>query len=139
MRNSESARLKVNDHDGNPIEIAAVVVWRVVDTAEAVFQVDDYQNFVKVQTESAVRNLATSYTYDTHDDTQMSLFRLVLGQVVINDHPDHAWVACRCRTRDKFCFRVVMTDDHDHLVLGVVEPSQRVDRVAEHFLFVSSR
>ena len=69
VRNFESARLKVNDHDGNPIEIAAVVVWRVVDTAEAVFQVDDYQNFVKVQTESAVRNLATSYTYDTHDET----------------------------------------------------------------------
>ena len=68
VRNFESARLKVNDHDGNPIEIAAVVVWRVVDTAEAVFQVDDYQNFVKVQTESAVRNLATSYTYDAHED-----------------------------------------------------------------------
>src|SRR5436190_5199305 len=73
VRNFESARLKVNDHDGNPIEIAAVVVWRVVDTAEAVFQVDDYQNFVKVQTESAVRNLATSYTYDTHEDHTMSL------------------------------------------------------------------
>ncbi|MEO7271151.1 MAG: SPFH domain-containing protein [Vicinamibacterales bacterium] len=73
VRNFESARLKVNDHEGNPIEIATVVVWRVVDTAEAVFQVDDYQNFLKVQTESAVRNLATSYTYDTHDDTQMSL------------------------------------------------------------------
>ena len=73
VRNFESARLKVNDHDGNPIEIAAVVVWRVVDTAEAVFQVDDYQNFVKVQTESAVRNLATRYTYDTHEDHTMSL------------------------------------------------------------------
>src|SRR6476620_7614298 len=73
VRNFESSRLKVNDHEGNPIEIAAVVVWRVVDTAEAVFQVADYQNFVKVQTESAVRNLATSYTYDTHDETQMSL------------------------------------------------------------------
>jgi regulator of protease activity HflC (stomatin/prohibitin superfamily) len=73
VRNFESAKLKVNDHDGNPIEIAAVVVWRVVDTAEAVFQVDDYQNFVKVQTESAVRNLATSYTYDTHDEHTMSL------------------------------------------------------------------
>jgi len=73
VRNFESSRLKVNDHDGNPIEIAAVVVWRVVDTAEAVFQVDDYQNFVKVQTESAVRNLATSYTYDTHDEQTMSL------------------------------------------------------------------
>jgi len=73
VRNFESARLKVNDHEGNPIEIAAVVVWRVVDTAEAVFEVDDYQNFVKVQTEAAVRNLATSYQYDAHDETQMSL------------------------------------------------------------------
>jgi regulator of protease activity HflC (stomatin/prohibitin superfamily) len=73
VRNFESARLKVNDHEGNPIEIAAVVVWRVVDTAEAVFEVDDYQNFVKVQSEAAVRNLATSYQYDAHDENQMSL------------------------------------------------------------------
>jgi regulator of protease activity HflC (stomatin/prohibitin superfamily) len=73
VRNFESARLKVNDLEGNPIEIAAVVVWRVVDTAEAVFQVDDYQNFVKVQSEAAVRNLATSYTYDAHEEAQMSL------------------------------------------------------------------
>ena len=73
VRNFESARLKVNDQDGNPIEIAAVAVWRVVDTAEAVFHVDDYQNFVKVQTEAAVRNLATSYTYDAHVEGQMSL------------------------------------------------------------------
>ena len=73
VRNFESARLKVNDRDGNPIEIAAVAVWRVVDTAEAVFHVDDYQNFVKVQTEAAVRNLATSYTYDAHLEGDMSL------------------------------------------------------------------
>lgn len=73
VRNFESARLKVNDNEGNPIEIAAVVVWQVVDTAEAVFQVDDYNNYVKVQSEAALRNLATSYTYDTHDDSQMSL------------------------------------------------------------------
>ena len=73
VRNFESARLKVNDNEGNPIEIAAVVVWQVVDTAEAVFHVDDYNNYVKVQSESALRNLATSYTYDTHDDSQMSL------------------------------------------------------------------
>jgi regulator of protease activity HflC (stomatin/prohibitin superfamily) len=73
VRNFESARLKVNDLEGNPIEIAAVVVWRVVDTAEAVFEVDDYQNFVKVQTEAAVRNLATSYKYDAHEADQMSL------------------------------------------------------------------
>jgi regulator of protease activity HflC (stomatin/prohibitin superfamily) len=73
IRNFESSHLKVNDNEGNPIEIAAVVVWRVVDTAEAVFEVDDYNNYVKVQTEAALRNLATSYTYDTHDEAQMSL------------------------------------------------------------------
>jgi regulator of protease activity HflC (stomatin/prohibitin superfamily) len=73
VRNFESGRLKVNDHEGNPIEIASVVVWRVVDTAEAVFQVDDYQNFVKVQTESAVRNLATRYKYDAHEEGEFSL------------------------------------------------------------------
>ena len=73
VRNFESAKLKVNDHDGNPIEIAAIVVWRVTDTAEAVFQVDDYQNYVKVQTEAAVRNLATSYAYDSHQDDRLSL------------------------------------------------------------------
>jgi regulator of protease activity HflC (stomatin/prohibitin superfamily) len=73
VRNFESGRLKVNDNEGNPIEIAAVVVWRVVDTAEAVFEVDDYNNYVKVQTESALRNLATSYPYDAHDEQTMSL------------------------------------------------------------------
>jgi regulator of protease activity HflC (stomatin/prohibitin superfamily) len=73
IRNFESARLKVNDQEGNPIEIAAVVVWRVVDTAEAVFEVDDYQNFVKVQTEAAVRNLATRYRYDAHEEGEVSL------------------------------------------------------------------
>ena len=73
VRNFESAQLKVNDHDGNPIEIAAIVVWRVTDTAEAVFKVDDYENFVKVQTEAAVRNLATSYPYDAHQDDRLSL------------------------------------------------------------------
>ena len=73
VRNFESAQLKVNDTDGNPIEIAAIVVWRVVDTAEAVFEVDDYENYVKVQTESAVRNLATHYPYDAHIEGQLSL------------------------------------------------------------------
>jgi len=73
VRNFESGRLKVNDNDGNPIEIAAVVVWRVVDTAEAVFEVDNYENYVKVQTEAAVRNLATRYTYDAHEENQTSL------------------------------------------------------------------
>jgi regulator of protease activity HflC (stomatin/prohibitin superfamily) len=73
VRNFESGKLKVNDNEGNPIEIAAVVVWKVVDSAEAVFHVDDYNNYVKVQSESALRNLATSYTYDAHDEAQMSL------------------------------------------------------------------
>ena len=73
VRNFESSKLKVNDHDGNPIEIAAVVVWRVVDSAEAIFQVDNYDNFVHVQSEAALRNLATGHPYDAHNDGQMSL------------------------------------------------------------------
>jgi SPFH domain / Band 7 family len=73
VRNFESGHLKVNDIDGNPIEIAAVVVWKVVDSAEAVFEVDDYENYVHVQTEAALRNMATSYPYDAHEEQQMSL------------------------------------------------------------------
>src|SRR5262245_61951800 len=73
VRNFESTPLKVNDADGNPIEIAAVVVWKVVDTAEACFEVDDYKNYVKVQSEAAVRNLATRYPYDAHQEHQVSL------------------------------------------------------------------
>jgi len=73
VRNFESSRLKVNDNDGNPIEIAAIVVWQVVDTAEAVFCVDDYENFVQIQSESALRQMAQSYAYDAHDDTKASL------------------------------------------------------------------
>jgi regulator of protease activity HflC (stomatin/prohibitin superfamily) len=73
VRNFETSKLKVNDLDGNPIEIAAVVVWHVVDTAEAVFQVDSYENFVQVQSESALRTMATSYAYDSHTEGQMSL------------------------------------------------------------------
>ena len=80
VRNFESSKLKVNDQDGNPIEIAAVVVWRVVDTAEAIFMVDDYENFVHVQSESALRNLATQYPYDSHGDGQMSL-RMSVGEI----------------------------------------------------------
>jgi hypothetical protein len=72
-RNFESSKLKVNDLDGNPIEIASVVVWQVVDSAEAVYNVDDYESFVHIQTESAVRAMATSYPYDTHEDDKMSL------------------------------------------------------------------
>jgi regulator of protease activity HflC (stomatin/prohibitin superfamily) len=73
IRNFESAKLKVNDRDGNPIEIAAVVVWKVVDTAEAVFEVDSYENFVQVQSEAALRNLTTSYTYDAHVEGEVAL------------------------------------------------------------------
>jgi len=73
VRNFESQHLKVNDKEGNPIEIAAVVVWRVVDTAEASFEVDNYENYVHIQSEAAVRNLATSYPYDSHDEQVMSL------------------------------------------------------------------
>jgi regulator of protease activity HflC (stomatin/prohibitin superfamily) len=74
VRNFESGRLKVNDANGNPIEIAAVIVWRVVDTAEAVFEVDDYENYVTIQSEAALRNLATTYPYE-HDqeDERLSL------------------------------------------------------------------
>lgn len=74
VRNFESGRLKVNDANGNPIEIAAVIVWRVVDTAEAVFEVDDYENYVTIQSEAALRNLATSYPYEHDmDDERLSL------------------------------------------------------------------
>lgn len=80
VRNFESGKLKVNDRDGNPIEIAAVVVWRVVETFEAVFNVDDYENFVHVQTEAALRNLATTYPYDAHEEGEISL-RLSAGEI----------------------------------------------------------
>ena len=73
IRNFESSKIKVNDLEGNPIEIAAVVVWRVVETAEAMFEVDNYDHYVKVQSEAAVRNLATHYPYDAYTDGQKSL------------------------------------------------------------------
>ena len=73
VRNFESGKLKVNDSDGNPIEIAAVVVWQVIDTAEAVFRVDDYENFVTIQSESALRQMAQNYPYDAHDDGKPAL------------------------------------------------------------------
>ena len=73
IRNFETSKLKVNDHDGNPIEIAAVVVWKVTDTAEALFEVDDYENFVQVQAESALRNLAMTHPYDAHVEGDMAL------------------------------------------------------------------
>ena len=67
VRNFESGKLKVNDSHGSPIEIAAVVVWKVVDTAEAIFEVDDYEQFVHIQSESALRNLSTTYPYEPHE------------------------------------------------------------------------
>jgi regulator of protease activity HflC (stomatin/prohibitin superfamily) len=73
IRNFETEKTKVNDKDGNPIEIGAVVVWKVVDTAEASFEVDNYHNFVEVQSEAALRNLASRYPYDSTDDAQHSL------------------------------------------------------------------
>lgn len=73
VRNFETGKLKVNDHNSNPIEIAAVVVWQVVDTAEAMFEVDDYDNYVHVQSESALRGLANQYPYDAHEEGQMAL------------------------------------------------------------------
>jgi hypothetical protein len=66
-RNFDTTRLKVNDMDGNPIELGAVVAWAVVDTYEAMFQVDSYENYVKVQSEAALRNLAAAYAYDSHE------------------------------------------------------------------------
>jgi len=73
VRNFESNKLKVNELDGSPIEIASVVVWQVVDSAEALFLVDDFENFVHVQSESALRQMATTYPYDLHDDVKIAL------------------------------------------------------------------
>ncbi len=73
VRNFESEKLKVNDHTGNPIQIAAIVVWKVIDTAEAIFHVDNYENFVRIQTEAAVRNLASCYPYEAYVEGEISL------------------------------------------------------------------
>lgn len=73
VRNFESGKLKVNELDGSPIEIAAVIVWQVVDASEAVYNVDDYESFVHIQSESALRAMATSYPYDQHEEGQLSL------------------------------------------------------------------
>jgi regulator of protease activity HflC (stomatin/prohibitin superfamily) len=73
VRNFESAKLKVNDQEGNPIEIAAVVVWQVEDTAQAVFEVDDFVAFVAMQSETAVRHISNSYPYDAHGENELSL------------------------------------------------------------------
>lgn len=73
IRNFESSRLKVNDKSGSPIEIASVVVWTVSDTAEAMFEVDDYESFVSIQSEAALRNMATCYPYDQHNEGDVAL------------------------------------------------------------------
>ena len=73
VRNFESSKLKVNELDGSPIEIAAVIVWQVVDASEAVYNVDDYESFVHIQSESALRTMATSYPYDQHEEGQVAL------------------------------------------------------------------
>jgi regulator of protease activity HflC (stomatin/prohibitin superfamily) len=73
VRNFESGKLKVNDSNGSPIEIAAVVVWKVVDTAEALFEVDDYEEFVQIQSESALRNLSTTFPYEPHEGESLAL------------------------------------------------------------------
>ena len=73
IRNFDTQKVKVNDHRGNPVEIAAVVVWRVVDTARAIFDVDDFEEFVAAQSETAVRHLATLYPYDSYEEASLSL------------------------------------------------------------------
>jgi regulator of protease activity HflC (stomatin/prohibitin superfamily) len=73
IRNFETGKLKVNDRNSNPIEIGAVVVWQVTDTAEALFEVDNYEDYVKVQSEAALRGLANQYPYDVHEEGQMAL------------------------------------------------------------------
>ena len=91
VRNFETAHLKVNDKRGNPVEIAAVVVWKVVDTAEATFQVDDYENYVHVQSEAALRNLATGYPYDAH----------VEGEVALSSHTAEVSAQLKTEIRDR--------------------------------------
>ena len=91
IRNFESGKLKVNDLRGSPIEIAAVVVWKVVDTAEALFEVDDYEEFVQIQSESALRNLSTSYPYEPHEGVGTAL----------RSHPQEIAQALRKEIQDR--------------------------------------
>jgi hypothetical protein len=91
VRNFETAKLKVNDKRGNPVEIATVVVWRVVDTAEAAFQVDNYENYVHVQSEAALRNLATGYPYDAHKE----------GEVALSSHTAEVSAKLRTEIQDR--------------------------------------
>ncbi|HNP37581.1 MAG TPA: SPFH domain-containing protein [Woeseiaceae bacterium] len=91
VRNFESGRLKVNDSSGSPIEIAAVVVWKVFDTAEALFEVDDYVEFVRIQSESALRNLSTTYPYEPLNG----------GQTSLRSHPNEIAQALRDEIQDR--------------------------------------
>ena len=91
VRNFESGKLKVNDLRGSPIEIAAVVVWKVVDTAEALFEVDDYEEFVQIQSESALRNLSTTYPYEPHEGEGTAL----------RSHPQEIALALRKEIQDR--------------------------------------
>lgn len=91
VRNFESGKLKVNDSRGSPIEIAAVVVWKVFDTAEALFEVDDYEEFVQIQSESALRNLSTTYPYEPHEGEGTAL----------RSHPAEIAQALRAEIQDR--------------------------------------
>ena len=91
VRNFETQKLKVNDAHSNPIEIAAVVVWKVVETAEALFEVDDYIKYVNVQSESALRALASSYPYDAHET----------GQEALSTHTNEVSVSLRSAIQDR--------------------------------------
>jgi regulator of protease activity HflC (stomatin/prohibitin superfamily) len=90
VRNFDCDTLKVNDSSGNPIEIAAVVVWKVVDSAEAVFEVDDYISFVEIQSEAALRNLATSYPYEAHD-----------GEIALRSNPQQIAEELKTEVQDR--------------------------------------
>ena len=79
IRNFESAQMKVNDNQGNPIEIASIIVWSVTDTAEAVFEVDNFESYVVIQSESAIRNMASTFPYDPRDDEE--------SEVALRSHP----------------------------------------------------
>ena len=92
VRNFESGQLKVNDSNGSPVEIAAVVVWKVFDTAEALFEVDDYVNFVQIQSEAALRNLGTTYPYEPHDDE---------GGIALRSNPAEIAQALRDEIQDR--------------------------------------
>ena len=86
VRNFDSDKLKVNDQAGNPIEIGAVVVWKVVDTAEALYEVDDYEDFVKVQSEAALRNMATQYPYDSHEEREGNAGEIDTDVIALRSH-----------------------------------------------------